>query len=377
VDGKLVFYMPYGVWRYNGNEKRLHYPSALELDASGSFVKTRPLFSARDVFKPVDLPRSPAFHTFVRCALPESGALDCEAKSVLASWSREHYVSPEYTFLWSNEHVYAFGMKSFAASAHKASGQPRDQFSFKQVGGTLHVVTSKRTDDYQPLGVELLSLPIAEFDGSGAQQVTSSPLGDGYLMENRFVGDSVFVVTGRFEASTLVVRALGSGATSSRPLVNWVSRIEPLGTDKALVASAARGENRLDLDVYDTKGTVLGGVKLPGLAEGETRSHGFFFKAHGDGGGTFALPVIAERGGWGGVSNIGFYGVAPAGTVSQLGVASSSGDRGVCETSCVDWYGNTRPIFLRDRVFALMGSELAEVKVGSTVEKLGASIHLR
>jgi hypothetical protein len=27
---------------------------------------------------------------------------------------------------------------------------------------------------------------------------------------------------------------------------------------------------------------------------------------------------------------------------------------------CVDWYGNARPLFLRGRVFALLGSELAE-----------------
>jgi hypothetical protein len=28
--------------------------------------------------------------------------------------------------------------------------------------------------------------------------------------------------------------------------------------------------------------------------------------------------------------------------------------------SCVDWYGNARPIFLGDRIFALMGYELVE-----------------
>jgi len=28
--------------------------------------------------------------------------------------------------------------------------------------------------------------------------------------------------------------------------------------------------------------------------------------------------------------------------------------------SCVDWYGNARPIFFRGRIFALMGYELVE-----------------
>jgi hypothetical protein len=41
----------------------------------------------------------------------------------------------------------------------------------------------------------------------------------------------------------------------------------------------------------------------------------------------------------------------------------SEGDpltRDKCRTSCVDWYGNARPLFVRDRVIALLGYELVE-----------------
>ena len=31
-----------------------------------------------------------------------------------------------------------------------------------------------------------------------------------------------------------------------------------------------------------------------------------------------------------------------------------------CRASCVDWYGNARPLFLRNRVFALLGYEIVE-----------------
>ncbi|HLA95582.1 MAG TPA: hypothetical protein VK612_07665, partial [Pyrinomonadaceae bacterium] len=34
-----------------------------------------------------------------------------------------------------------------------------------------------------------------------------------------------------------------------------------------------------------------------------------------------------------------------------------------CKASCVDWYGNARPLFIRDRVFALLGYELVEGNV--------------
>ena len=31
-----------------------------------------------------------------------------------------------------------------------------------------------------------------------------------------------------------------------------------------------------------------------------------------------------------------------------------------CASSCVDWYGNARPVFWRERIFALLGPELIE-----------------
>lgn len=34
-----------------------------------------------------------------------------------------------------------------------------------------------------------------------------------------------------------------------------------------------------------------------------------------------------------------------------------------CRASCVDWYGNARPVFLNNRVFALMGYEIVEGRV--------------
>ena len=32
-----------------------------------------------------------------------------------------------------------------------------------------------------------------------------------------------------------------------------------------------------------------------------------------------------------------------------------------CKVSCVDWYGNTRPLILSGRILALLGYELVEV----------------
>ena len=36
-----------------------------------------------------------------------------------------------------------------------------------------------------------------------------------------------------------------------------------------------------------------------------------------------------------------------------------------CEVSCVDWYGNSRPIFIGDRIFALAGFEFIEGEIAN------------
>jgi hypothetical protein len=51
-------------------------------------------------------------------------------------------------------------------------------------------------------------------------------------------------------------------------------------------------------------------------------------------------------------------------TFSELGALEARPEGGTesdgCRVSCVDWYGNSRPLFVRGRVFALMGYEIVE-----------------
>jgi hypothetical protein len=47
----------------------------------------------------------------------------------------------------------------------------------------------------------------------------------------------------------------------------------------------------------------------------------------------------------------------------EVGELGSEPERAIddgCRASCVDWYGNARPLFLRGRVFALLGYEIVE-----------------
>jgi hypothetical protein len=50
--------------------------------------------------------------------------------------------------------------------------------------------------------------------------------------------------------------------------------------------------------------------------------------------------------------------------LSEIGTLHASAEAGgvqdPCTASCVDWYGNSRPLFVRGRIFALLGYEIVE-----------------
>ena len=58
---------------------------------------------------------------------------------------------------------------------------------------------------------------------------------------------------------------------------------------------------------------------------------------------------------------------APLGTLE----AHTSTTEDQCIASCADWYGNARPIFYRGRVFALLGYELVEGRLGDGLQEIG------
>jgi hypothetical protein len=106
---------------------------------------------------------------------------------------------------------------------------------------------------------------------------------------------------------------------------------------------------------------------LDNASQGELRSHGFFYKSQGRHSGILGLPV---RGGVRPGYEHLIYGSASIVFLrngdrefTRLGALASAEERPVddaCKASCVDWYGNARPIFLRGRIFALLGYELVE-----------------
>lgn len=346
-----------------------------------------------------------ALHSVTRCDLT-APRLDCGATAVLGPTSRTFYVSTEAIYLWTTARadrpggsgrppatVYRMPLDGGRPQAVGASGAPLDQFSFREDrrAGRLDVVVMsdgggdamwdrERRDG----SVALLSLPLSRFgDGSGAAlagdycPLRGVPEG-GWRRENRFVGDHLLYaverasdwrISGDGPGGVLLAMRIDSGESTILELPDPVTRIEALGPD-ALVATGGRHGMVVTAVELDGRRTAPGArYSVPNAGESEGRSHGFFYRADGPGGeaGLLGLPIQrypppdSRHTEWAGGVDMLFMRRRPD-SLTSLGALSTAGvDRpDFCHVSCVDWYGASRPIFLRGRIFALMGYELIE-----------------
>jgi hypothetical protein len=149
------------------------------------------------------------------------------------------------------------------------------------------------------------------------------------------------------------------------PLAHAVDRLEVLGTGAAVIGSDGADLHFSALSLQGEP-AVRGHYVQPSATQGETRSHGFFFKPDGAGGGVLGLPLRHQGGAWQhlryGSAEVLYLGVDAQLNLSRLGALAAEDetrDDG-CQASCVDWYGNARPLFYRVRIFALLGYELVE-----------------
>ena len=394
VDGRLVFYMPHPAFNFcDGNQQAVvQMPQELNFDLQTGFSPIKPLLAGTDVYKNIDqIERSAMLHTVVNCGLPADGTLDCKAKAVLGDYSRDKYVTKDFVYLATASKIYALGLKDLFVRAHASAGTPVNQFSFRESNGTLSVITEDygsadpSTQSASSCTVKLLKLPLAYFDAAGAQDISQSTtvLHQGQhcsVSQNRFVGR--YALLARYgetgDQQELMAVDTGNGVKRMQSVAGYVGRIEVLSDEEAFM-TIRRNDGSLEvadlrLDLPELKIT---GLRMGRSAEGESRSHGFFQKSLADGSHLVGLPVLTLKADpaawWGhGLSNVAFIRINGDDSIKLVGTVESGKDTSVCQSSCVDWYGNTRPIFLKDRLFALMGHELAEVKLsGETLAPAG------
>ena len=222
--------------------------------------------------------------------------------------------------------------------------------------------------------VALLRIPTALLGDGSTYAPTSAYVKleepPGYGFQNRFIGGQVLCGTVEEDdedkpgEKRLYLANWRTGSQTSLPLTHGISRLDLMGAGAIVVGP--RGADLLFSSV-SLAGTprVVDTFTLKDAAEGEARSHGYFYKPETDATGFIGLPIISGSNGDrepGGSASILFLKDSSL-KFSELGRLASGSSKAVdddCKASCVDWYGNARPIFLRGRIFALLGYELVE-----------------
>jgi hypothetical protein len=230
--------------------------------------------------------------------------------------------------------------------------------------------------------ITLLRIPLYAFsDGSvDASAWWYRPITRGEAPIARFVGDYVLVgiptlYAGHTAGKRVVVTAWEGTASILLNLTHDVERIEAMGAHAVVVGG---DDDHLSMTAIRVgrQPAVAGTLVLPNASQSEYRSHAFFYRQDGPDDGVFGLPVETIDPGDASsdrparivfIRNRGLT-FSAAGTLDPRAAAPI--DDG-CRASCVDWYGNARPIFIDGRVFALIGYDMVEGRlVGGRVDTI-------
>jgi len=375
IGSKLVFYTPLYLNPWRGNPQDAL--PAMRKWGSGDFKRIAPATRIYRSDEPLDPWQGVALHTVSVCDLAKA-ELECESTSVLGPAGRVFYVSPSSVFVWNvKSAVFRIPLDGGAPSALKVAGSPIDQFSFlESADGFLNVLVraggrgeAMWSSEARGGDLSLLKIHLGTFsdgrDAAPAQSYTPlpSPFGNRPL-QNRFVGSYLLYGSGNLYA----VR-YADGSSFGLPLRHGVDRLEALGGDAVAIGADGKDLHFTSLRLAPWP-VAAGHYQRENAAQGETRSHGFFYNERE---GLLGLPVI------GGGQRTMRHQLRHASAsilylknhslkfleIGTLDARPAAGNDDGCRASCVDWYGNSRPLFIRDRVFALMGYEIVEGRVSA------------
>ncbi len=398
IGSKLIFYSPLYVYPWNEDPFQ-SFPAVRRWHKGATPGEFKRIAPATRVFRPelpMDVSSGTALHTVTTCDLA-GGDFDCKATSVIGPPGRVFYVSPEAVYVWvtdwayaaqkmdSRSMVYRMPLDGSSPSAVRVSGSPVDQFSFlESEDGYLNVlVRSDNSGDgmwgaeYARGTVSLLRLPLSSFS-DGSEPVSASsyqklPSPTGYAFQNRFVGDYLLYGTGsgwgypqQRQKSTLYAVRWASGDVHQVSLAHGIDRIEQMGSDAVVVGTDGADLHFSAVRLEGVPEEICDYIRK-GASQGELRSHGFFYRAEDQDSGMLGLPISLP-------GRPGYYHLFQNSAAilflrnrdlrfedfGELGAQPDKAKDDGCRASCVDWYGNAQPLFVRGRVIALLGYELVE-----------------
>ena len=425
IGDNLVIYTPFQVatmtdahfkWpvvrRWRSDEER-----DIDIDR-----RSRPLFDAADIYRPVRPGEDPTVHTVSVCPLGPAGSerdLECRSTAFIGPNTAQWYVTESDAFLWTTSRSYPSYDRQACDSAPAfepallyrvpvdgaapglvgARGMPPDQFSLQASGGRFHALLKDRQrycrgEFETEARLTYLDFPLASFAPTVADldgdRYTPLPGVKSFNIANRFT-DS-YLVYGSLGQNRRGVSENGTPPAYAVPIErpqdvrailvrHSVIRAERAGND--IVLTGYRDSVGLFVTLIDLDGPprIASSVQLAQRFESEGRSHAFNSLIEADGSGVMGLPTIggeswSSRAAWrSSASDLSYLVVDRSGRLTPIGELERRVDYGgsipgyVCEVSCIDWYGNSRPIFTDGRVFGLTGTELIEGRID------GAAIH--
>ena len=411
IGSKLVFYTPTQLNPWGG-EPWSSFPGMRRWRPGATAAEFKPIAPATRIYRAdesLDPYQGVALHTVTVCdlAAPE---MNCESTAVLGSPGRVFYVSAGSVYVWTTPSrrggpaaapasaVFRIPLDGTAPTALKTAGSPIDQFSFLESPDhhlNVLVRANGRGDgmwaaetsagDFALLRVSLDSFSDGR-ESAPAEAYRPLPRPGGHAVHNRYVGPYLLYGTGAgwnraqrtLHSHVYAVRYASDAGARAVPLAHGVDRIEALGSNAVVIGSDGRDLHFTSLRLAETA-SAQDRYTRKDAAQGETRSHGFFYKPDSEHGGLVGLPVIG--GGQAASRQLRHDSAAvlflrhQALRLTELGALDSRREANAndgCKASCVDWYGNARPVFLGRRVFALMGYEIVEGRVsGGGIAEVG------
>ncbi len=419
VDGNLIFYLPQ------------EFPSENSELVSGRIIDGEPVdvgsaFSDQVIYQPLQQSPWQQLHTFARCPL-DAEEFKCTATGFIGPQARLFYISNDAVYLWLNSDAWAYDfflmgdryvrsvgrywretyrdreavavvyrvpIDGSTPGAVRVRGWPMNQFSFRETRESLQIFVRDSRNDEQPT-VSVLEIPLQLFSDVVGEVADGAytALGqlEGSASTNRFIGDNLLyddqveyyddAIDDYSYRTTLLVKDLETNAPPARlSLDHLAHRIEPVG-NTAVVVGLKNWRPPLGMTTIGVSDNPLVGTTtwLPLAVEADERSHSFNFwldpSMH-----IFGLPVIYlsdesdfDDFDWYYEPNdvhMHYFGLTPDLNLQRLGQLVGQGtEDDNCIVSCVDWYGDSRPFFIDDRLYALLGYELIEGYLS------GATVH--
>lgn len=302
IGETLVFYAPLSLWWLKEPLDAL--PTLRRWGADGAGPEQR-IARANQIFIAPQVRRAPgdaveALHTVTTCALT-APRLTCEAAGIIGPESRSFYVSGQAVYVWvsrdmrrawSDSAIYRLPFRGRPGMV-EAHGAPIDQFSFREdtEAGRLDVLVQAQGGDamwrpeFRAGAVALMQTPLSGFGRGGpapTYRILPKPEPEHATLRNRFAARYLlYGVQGAWDAPAapglLFAAPLDGGEVRRIPLPRAVDRIETLGVDALVVGE---GEDDLAFSVIELTEAPRAGAPFihANAAQGESRSHGFFFR---------------------------------------------------------------------------------------------------